>query len=604
MGIERRMLFIAVFAEVACTRQAGDRSRLMPPGASASAPAASTPSTSVATPTIPTVFKAPVTEGPLTEGPLPWGTRPKGLGPFYPLVDGMCIHGTVFLTDNAALFSYGSSAGPYTRGGSTTVVPVGDQGLRESNSLGIGAQFDWSQPLAIGGRYPEKLFAVLEFQSRMWGAGTVKVGSASQEKWSVLEPLSTGEEPEGKRVAHRFRSVLRLRSDAQLLAEELFAAKDSSYTYRFRVLADDKLVSEPKLPGADLAQCAFRQGLVRLGNGEFLCATTTESHAVLVRWSPDRPVDDLKVKRGDPSQPTFLVANEKQAYLRVGRDLHAYDGGQLKRLPVKPIAERAQLAVLPTGLAIVVSGDRLTKVGPDGPATEETLPFKNAVIYGASTGFLWAVSGGTGAVPDTLYRRREGQWESVAVEDPPFVTQSHSPLRIEDVIVRAEDDVFLNVRRVEAGFGWLTSEPYRAIYRSKRPSQVLRCQDVRNDQTGVGVYPWPPTADDACRTPTVVLYAEERMPATVDAPELRALLKGRKEFGETLHFTSFPGRGYGHNFAVSLDDVKKARELAVLVARKFDQRPQVVCGTPPQDRSLIFNVASGQFQRATADGGR
>ena len=75
-------------------------------------------------------------------------------------------------------------------------------------------------------------------------------------------------------------------------------------------------------------------------------------------------------------------------------------------------------------------------------------------------------------------------WEPVPLPPPPFGNTLRGRSTIESVKVLAGDDAFVNTRRFEKGWGWKDPEPYRAIYRTKRPKQVLRCQDVRNAETG------------------------------------------------------------------------------------------------------------------------
>jgi hypothetical protein len=179
--------------------------------------------------------------------------------------------------------------------------------------------------------------------------------------------------------------------------------------------------------------------------------------------------------------------------------------------------------------------------------------------------------------------------------EPPFGNDLRGPLHVEGVVAVAPDDVYVNVRRVEKGFGWRAPEPFRVIYRTKRPREVMRCRDTRdNGSTGRGLHPWPPAADATCKAPVVVLLADTTPSPPKDYPSLRAKLRGKTELGDTITFVSFEARG-SSNLAALATSVEKARALATSVSKALDLRAEVVCGVPTPTRTFTYDVAKGTF---------
>lgn len=178
---------------------------------------------------------------------------------------------------------------------------------------------------------------------------------------------------------------------------------------------------------------------------------------------------------------------------------------------------------------------------------------------------------------------------------PPFGNELRGPLKIEAVVAVAPDDVYVNARRVEKGYGWNSPEPFRVVFRTKRPGQVMRCRDTRdNGSTGVGLHAWPPAADDTCKAPVVVLFADSTPKPPKDYPLLRARLRGFTELGETLTFVNFDARGTS-NLAALAPDFAKAKALAARASRSLDVRAEVVCGKPLATRTFTYDVAKGTF---------
>lgn len=535
--------------------------------------------------------------------PLAWGTRPSGPGPLYPVVDGMCIHGTVFPLRNGAVIAYGMAQGPWSRGGATTAQILGERGLAVQADEGFGKAFGFWSPSFLGGTLPNRLFATVDVSSRMVSATDLYVGGSQKSDWKVLLASGArfgdaGNAAETGVPVRELGRVVPLDDGSHMIAEHGFvrdAKGEVKDTRSFRVLgADGAWVVGAKVPGKDLAEIAFGSVFARLGNGEVIGAAEGEAKK-LVRWSPVRAVDDLPLPK--PSKRTIrVIAGKNRAYVDVDGTVYVYENDALVPAKAGPrITAGAPWAIdADDALVIALPGKTLLREARDGTVTEEPLP-ESGSLYGFREGAPWLVAAGKGANgSDVLFRKAGGAWQRAEIPAPPFGNELRGPLKVEQLVVLSPDDVLVNVRRVEKGYGWKDTEPFRAIYRSKKPDEVLRCQDTRGSGTGVGFHPWPPAADDGCKTPTVVIMPEPNKTPAKDYPVLRQRLRGKTELGESLAFVDFEGRGTT-NLAVLADDMTKAKALATLVSKSLDLRAEVVCGRPTPTRTFRYDVAKGTF---------
>jgi hypothetical protein len=542
---------------------------------------------------------------PMAEGPLDWGTRASGAGPLYAIADGMCIHGKVFPLENGAIFAYGMNQGPWSRGGATTAELVAEDGLAPLADEGFGKAFGFWAPASIGGKAPDKLWAVVDVSSRMVGASDFFTGGLKAADWKILLPSGAQFGDAGNQRTGNVPVLQLFAAGAYGPGRSLFAQSTQVLTavggaesqWSFRVLGEDGAwVATPKVPGADLAQLAVGAPFVRLGTGEVLGISAGQGATKLVRWSPVKAVGDLPLPK--PTRTTAkLGAGATRAILEVDGALYVYDGEKLTPSKLAPkLAPGFTFAVAPDDTLYVVLPSRtLLKETVDGTVTEEALP-EAGTLSGLERGALWLVAAGKGERgSDALFRRASGKWEAVALPAPPYGNELRGPMKIEGVVAVSADDVYVNVRRVEKGDGWKTPEPFRVIYRTKRPREVMRCRDTRdNGSTGVGLHAWPPSADATCKTPVVVVLADTAAKAPKDYPNLRAKLKGKTELGESLTFVNFDARGTS-NLAVLATDFAKAKSLATLVSKSLDLRAEVVCGKPTPTRTFTFDVARGTF---------
>lgn len=540
---------------------------------------------------------------PVVEGPLDWGTRPSGSGPLYAIADGMCIHGKVFPLENGAVFAYGMNQGPWSRGGATTAELVGDEGLLPLADEGFGKAFGFWAPASIGGRAPDKLWAVVDVSSRMVGASDFYTGGLKATDWKILMPSGAQFGDAGNQRSGNTPVLQLFAAGGYGSGRSLFAVRAEVVTpgggdekWSFRVLGEDGAwVASAKVPGADLAQVAARGTFVRLASGEVVGIGGASSNK-LVRWSPAKAVDDLAFPRPVKSSAK-LAGGSTRAILEIDGSLYVYDGEKLAPSKVTPkLAPGFTYSVAPDDTLYVVLPSRtLLKEAVDGTVTEETLPEAGS-LAGLERGAFWLVAPGKGERgSDALFRRVSGKWEAVSLPPPPFGNELRGPMKIEGVVAVSADDVYVNVRRVEKGDGWKTPEPFRVIYRTKKPREIMRCRDTRdNGSTGVGLHSWPPAADATCRSPVVVVLADGAAKPPKDYPNLRAKLKGKSDLGESLTFVNFDARGTS-NLAVLASDFGKAKSLAALVSKSLDLRAEVVCGKPTATRTFTFDVARGTF---------
>jgi hypothetical protein len=544
----------------------------------------------------------------VAEPPLPWGTRPPKDGALFPVVDGMCIHGEVFALENGPLFAYGSAHGAYSRGGATTTARIADDGLEPQPNVGFGDTFQFWGVKAIGGHYPDRLWAIVDVSSRMVEASELRVGTAKAEEWKVAVDSGAKSGDAGNAAVigtplRDFGKPLAM-PDGSTLVPEMVVVRDATGaetpSFAFRLLsASGALVAKPKVPGADLAKIAFgsrgglsAEGIVALASGEVVGVRKSGDTAKLVRWSPAQPVDDLPLK----AAKTFasIRSGKNRAFVQLDAGLFVYDGTKVEPAKLTPkLASGFTWAVGENDtLYVALPGKTLLVETTQGTVTEEPMPAFGRLQASAASGTLWLVSDHEHQLHRRTMTGASGAWEPVALPAPPFGNALRGPSTIEAVQILGADDVFVNTRRFEKGWGWAQPEPYRAIYRTKRPKQVLRCQDVRGEGTGRGVYAWPPAADDPCTTPFVVVMREETKEPAKTYPGLAARLRGKTEYGDKLAFVSFEGRG-GLNLGIPMSDTELARKLATYLSRSLDIRADVVCGRPQPTRQLDYDVAKG-----------
>lgn len=342
-------------------------------------------------------------EAPLA--PLDWGTRAPGAGPLFPIVDGMCIHGTIFRLENGAVFAYGMSQGPWSRGGATTAELVGDAGLEPLTDEGFGKAFGVGTPSVLGGRAPDRLWAVVDVSSRMVAATDFYTGGLHTSDWKLLLPSGAksgdaGNARTGNTEVRQLHAAGTYGPGQALFLESASGLGPSGELRErrgFRVLgADGAWVASPKVPGADLAKLADGAAFTRLANGEVLGLSPTGGADKLVRWSPTQAVRDLPLPKRAKSARR-LVGGTARAVMELDGELFVYDG---ERLAPSKLAARLTpgftWALAPDDTLYVMLADRtLLEESASGAVTEGQAP-ATGVLAGLDRGALWLIASGKG----------------------------------------------------------------------------------------------------------------------------------------------------------------------------------------------------------------
>lgn len=557
---------------------------------------------------------APPAVVPTAEVPMEWGTPGTRAGPLYAIADGMCVNAQIFPIEGGAIFAYGNGEYINWETSNPTLVTtayVGADGIAPDPSRGFGAALDegGGTLFALGGSYPDHLFAIVDFASRAGFSRKLRVGSSKPTGWKTVLGTTPREYPPGGMFVAAAAPIAW--NDGGLLfgvdTSPINSGMPSDMTgdvYSFRVLAaDGTLVPKTNVPGADLGEAAFRvnepRGIARLSNGEVV-GVAWSAKKKLVRWSPTKPVDDVAfpVK---PTKDAVLRGGKSRAVVALDDALYIYDGKDAL-VPAKVNSKLAKGFAWTVGpddeIIVIQPTGAVLEESTTGVLHEETLPF--AVTFnGVPSGIGWGIGAGKGARgSDALVHKKAAdgakRWEVVELPAPPFGSDARAPLKIANVAARDPNDVFFIAQRSEAGFGWKRPPSFRALYRTKRPREVVRCQDAPHAWTGTGMHRWPPAADDTCKTPVVVPSFGDS--AAKGYPTmLAAALRGKTQFGDTLSFVTFEGRGTT-NIGIPMSDVAKARALATQLAI-LDLRPEVSCGKPAAVRSFTLDVAKGTFSK-------
>jgi hypothetical protein len=538
-----------------------------------------------------------------TEAPLAWGTRPPIKSDFYPIADGMCIHARVSPLNNAVALLYGQSEGLWTRGGETTAVLLNDDGVPRIKDRGFGKGLDVVAKL--GGRVPDKLWAVVSLGGRMNTHDELFVGNTQ----TGFNPSRTAKEQLDSQLNRFFVGQ---DADGTFLFSESSSEDNKKNLSFMRLDGEGKPVLGRKSPGADMI------GYGALGPGSVFAARkdgelfrTAEDK--IIRWSPTKSVNDISLKNLVAPTPesrdslasimgedTFFVA-KGTALIRVGTDkasaskLTLSREGRMKSLDFElPQFNKGLLwAVGPKDSLIVVNDATMKTETADGTVTERPVP-PGVRAIGMQNGILWLIVGRTKTErDDAFYIDRNGEWQKQSIPEPPFASSTRGGLAIELVTVLAPDDIFLNVRHLEKGLGWQTTEPYRTIYRSKRPREVLRCGDVRGQRTGVGFWPSPPTATADCTKPTL-LITQQAMPLPRAYPELANQLRGNKDLGADASFMNLDWQGSPF-LAMAVPNVAVGEAVGAKLSKALDIRTRLLCGTPETTRTFKMDVATGKF---------
>lgn len=535
------------------------------------------------------------------EAPLAWGTRPPTTGALFPVVDGMCIHGAVLAIDDATFLAWGHGAGAFSRGTySATFARFTDSGLETGDAVDKGLEPLWSggEPRVTFGRWPDGAVIVFDQSTRMGTYSNVVVHEGGE--WRSL--LSAGD-ARGATYDHR---IAPYRGGAMALV----LSYSDKLTVSSRAVALSKGGAAP--PTVALGRVDFDSvGAMAAWGGEVFVVGFTEAGA-RVRWSEEGKVREAVpagIKSGDArfaSSKGGLVLWDADAALR-------FDKGTWTPTAIgKRAAEKrtpiAEVHVAPGGdVWAILQGGALVVERKDGTLVERPLPEPASDGSGRDKGAVYRAPGAVLAgveVDDAWLVARSGAllhakgeaFEKVEMPAPPFATAGQ--YKAETLVVAAPGDVYVNAGYGEKGAGWRTPERYRGILRTRRPSETLRCNEPsygNNGGAGHGMSSFPPIADDACKTPFVILLKDGIVQPVGkgDYPTLRSVVKGRTDLGQALELVEIEALGQ-KLLGAAVPTTAAGKALAEAVGKKIDARPEVVCGRPPAvKRTVRVDVATG-----------
>lgn len=536
------------------------------------------------------------------EAPLAWGVRPPTAGALFPVVDGMCIHAAVLAIEDATFLAWGHGAGAFSRGTSTaTFARFTDAGLELGEAVDKGLEPLWEggTPRSMFGRWPDGAVLVFDQSTRMSTSANVVVHEGGE--WRSL--LSAGD---SRGTSYDYR-VAPYRGGALSLS--------LSYTDKLSVssrsLALTKGGAPP--PTVPLARVDFDSvGALAAFGGEVFVVGSGEA-GPRVRWSEEGKVREAvatgikEVAARFASSKGGLVLWDAGAALRFEKGAWTPTAlGKRVREERTPIAE---LHVAPSGdLWAILQGGIVVVERRDGTVVDRLLPEPASDGSGRDRGAVYRAPGDvlagvevddpwivakSGAV---LHAKGEG-FVKVEMPAPPFATAG-ATYKAETLVVAGAGDVYVNAGYGEKGAGWRTPERYRAILRTKRPSETLRCNEPsygNNGGAGKGMSSFPPIADDACKAPFVVLLKDGLVQPVGkgDYPNLRSVVKGRADLGPTLELVEIDGLGR-KLLGAAVPTTAAGKALAEAVGKKIDARPEVVCGRPSSPkRTVKVDVATG-----------
>lgn len=509
-----------------------------------------------------------------TETPLTWGTRPAQQGRFFPWIDGVCVHMETWpLADSVALTFGNGQGGAFVRsaweGPSVGIAIAKDAGLQAVappprvyfDVIGFGGS---SAALWATAQQGNPRMGNTDDQLFSWDAGT----------WIARTKLPKDDAPISMSV-HTTPFVQARGADP--LFVRVARSYDTPGKNTTSVLATDGSTKKaPIVAGWPKADGADGVTLLRLADGAIVGL-----HEGELRFAPalDAPAKTLA-----KDQKGVLAMRGATAYLATARSVARVTAAGLQPLTgggggrVLPLDAGAYL-VMPDGKTFALEGDAfqpraaLPEALSTQSATASTMSFlSGSVIDSDGVSRAWAI-GKSGA----LYSFDGKTWDKVELPPAPFAATG--TYRAERVLVLGPDDVVINARYIEKGLGWKDPEPYRALLRSKRPSETLRCEDPLGGSVSETTFKsWPPRAEDNCSTPFVTLFRNGFQSRFHTGGKYTELAPVVREYAGSITEIEAAGSKWA---GVKVESTAKGRELALAVTKKQKAlRPEVVCGTP------------------------
>lgn len=576
------------------------------PTVSASAVASAAPARDAGAPA-----PAPAVEEPA----LAWGTRPNREGPLFPIIDGMCIHAEAWTIDNAAFVTWGNPTEPnFSAGGSVNFYRLTDDGLDTDVIKSVDPKHrfgGYMSPKAIAGRWPGPLVLFDNGGPTRLGDGTATVWSHDDAGW---KQVASHEDLKRTDVANPTYEAATLFKGHTVYARLDYKTQVfGPYPVHFK--------ADPPLEGLS-ALDHESDGDVRLAaTDDALYSLVVANNAATIREWKDGKARNIplpssfKLAYHEPH-----VALTKPLVLSNTSSIAIYRDGKVQVVEPKlaPSMKLTTVSAAPNGDLWLAETTHSTifVVHPDGSTDPKPIP-SPAVKRPNDLNSQHAAMNGGGiagvefddpyAVGDagTLFHLENGTWNPVPLPPAPWSTNTY---RVESILMAAKGDLLVNAAYGVKEAGWTIGERNRAILRTKRPKEVLRCNEPRPDKGGydggVGLMSFPPFADDSCKTPFVVIL---RTTYKVHDKEPYVAMDPKSQFPsvravapdlELVELTSGDQRYLG----ASVPTVAAGRDLLANLKKKVviapGLKPELVCGTP-SDSSISRRLSP----RASAEAG-
>lgn len=565
------------------------------PGASASAAAASASAGAdasanergaVATTGVGATSDGGVTDGGVTmpESKSTWRSTPTEQNGFYAVLDGLCSKlgvGTLGKDGKDVVVHYGGES-MYTseRTGQASFIALRDKGLESIGDPGVAS------PTGIAGRSLEDFWVADSTGSRSSEGAVLhrRIGST----WKTYAKDQTN---------------LHAWLDGGIIGTGGLATADGTLWVEG---------SSTRPPAAVSAGFGYMFRIAAFPTGEVVVAGRPETEgtapapAIARHWSRETGLKQHSLAMlGEGDWPTIVETAPDELYAWVNRKVARFDGKSWRLLGTTASASpiRTAFRAAPDEVWVILENGAVERSGAKGFAAVTT-PEPALTLSGVDKNAPWMI--GTSG---KLYKREGETWKNVPLPRPPFAAKSIDPnatipLKLRTVLVGAADDVLVVGQYWEKGLGWKEQELHHVLFRTKAPTETLRCNEPdpenNNVHIGRGFQSWPPLATAACTTPFVVLARRSnalKVPPS-DWPKLRAAVKGHPELGDVslVEFRSGDRTFVG----AKAKDFEAGKAIATLATGKDRVRPEIVCGAPEALRTIDVDLATGNVTRDTA----
>jgi hypothetical protein len=491
---------------------------------------------------------APVAAPPPPPAKLRWGTAPKATGDLFVALEGLCPFMALHPVNHAMLVTYGVDPKP-APSKITTVARFTAEGVEDmSNGLGPIIPVD-----TIAGGFPEALW-LSEWTDKkkgpsggnLWRWGT---GADGREGWEVAIPADK---------EHFFHVPVRW-AGGYLSVDETIDPSSGTTNLALHGINLPANVTPPDLIPSDFNLT----DLVGFDSGELYAFGSRPSDSGVIwsaRWvSPsDRAV----------TVHSFGTSTSKAQFIaRAPDDVHAIVSGQYYNF----------------------ENGSWSAVATPTPPWAPPLPDPSAKVV-AHDHEGWALSKGA------IVKWNGMRW--APVELPPAAFSSSAAVKVNDIAMGPDGEVFVLASYSEKGPFWPDTREYHSVLRSHRPFQTMRCNEPDPESiansAGRGVQPWPPVADASCKTPFVVLARRSnKHPQAPDYAPLRLPLRGHPELEPIVLMEVKSGdRTY---IGTPVKDLTTAQKLLQVETAKIPLHGDIVCADPVPTRSLNVDLATGRI---------